>query len=130
MNNLWSVYAITLIGICGLIVGAIMEFCEKKNHYVLKTILFICLAIILFVIDFSCFQDLVEQNTTTVVAEYVKYTDGRTGATRLYFSSEDGQFDLNASVWTRTVADLEKGKTYEIEYFNNSKVIKEYKLIE
>ena len=37
---------------------------------------------------------------------------------------------MYVSMFTRDVTKLESGKTYEVEYFCNSYVIKSYKMIE
>lgn len=49
---------------------------------------------------------------------------------KAYFEGETGRFYVYVPVFTRDIAKLEVGKTYEIEYFCNSHVIKEYKLLE
>lgn len=129
MANLWSICIVFLLGFVCLIVGAICDYKKKGNHYVVETIFLIFFALGVAVVGFPYFQDLCEQETSTIVGEYVKHDSGRLSQW-IYISSEEGEIELQRSVVIRPVAHFEKGKTYEIEYFNNSKVIKEYKLIE
>ena len=55
---------------------------------------------------------------------------GRLGTQRLFFVSDEKEIKLEDLLINRPVALLEEGAMYEIEYYNNSKLIKEYKLIE
>ena len=77
-------------------------------------------------------KDLAKQETTEVIAVYVEYQTGNVhpGARRLFFENENNEFNLLASVIKKEHVKMKVGKTYKIEYFDNSKVIKNYELIE
>ena len=78
-------------------------------------------------VNIPYFQDAIENETTNVIAEYVKYQPGRLGTQRLFFVSDKKEIKLEDLLINRPVAHLEEGKIYEIEYYNNSKLIKEYR---
>ena len=116
MSNIWIYLSrnifVILIGI-GIIV---YEFVTKKKEYIPKVIF--CLLCIAFLIYDSTpsFQDVIEQETTTVIAEYIRYENGSIGMKRLCFEGDMGKISLEAPIITRPVANLEEGKIYEIEY--------------
>jgi gliding motility-associated lipoprotein GldH len=72
----------------------------------------------------------IEKDTNVIVGEYVKYGYGAVASFRVYIECDGKTYFVHAPAYARIVVDLEKGKTYEIEYFVNSRVIKEFKLIE
>ena len=86
----------------------------------------------LIVSDLPYYKDLTTKDTTVIVAEYVKFQSSNTlpGTRMLIFINEHGQeISLYIPTITRAVAKMETGRTYEVEFFNNSKVIKEYVLV-
>jgi hypothetical protein len=70
--------------------------------------------------------------TTEITAVYVEYQKGSVdpGAWRLIFENENGTYKIISPIITKIHVKLEVGKTYKIEYFDNSKIIKKYTLIE
>ena len=131
MNNLWTLLGIT-IAVVVFAIGFVIYLCiTKPDYYIIKSLFIICLAIFFAITDIPYMKDVIEQETTTIIAEYHHFQPSNTppGTRKLFFESQDGELWLLATTISRTVAYMEEGKTYEIEYFNNSKVIKEYKRI-
>ncbi len=132
MNNLWTLLGITIFVVVVSIGFVIYAFVTKTDYYILKSLFIIGLAIFFTITDIPYMEDVIEQETTTIIAEYHHFqpSNTRPGTRTLFFESQNGELRLLATTISRTVAYMEEGKTYEIEYFNNSKVIKEYRLIE
>ena len=130
MSNIWIVLSgrIFLILLASGVI--IYELKTKKKEYIIKTIFCLICIVFFIVISIPHLQDVIEQKTTIVIADYVRYEPAAKGSQRLYFISNSGEFSLEAPRVTRPVANLKEGKTYEIEYYNNTKIIKSYRLIE
>lgn len=129
MNNLWTLLGITIFVVI-VSIGYIIYACiVKPNYYIIQILFIACLAIFFVITDIPYIKDVIEQETTVVIAEYKHYQTGNTnpGTRRLFFETENGELDLLATTISGTVGYMEEGKTYEIEYYNNSKVIKEYR---
>lgn len=129
MDNLWKYLTTMIVLILYAIAIVVYESITKGDEYILKIIAFSLVAIFLVFVNIPYFQDTIENETTIVIAEYVKYQPGRLGTQRLFFVSDEKEIELEDLLINRPVALLEKGAVYEIEYYNNSKLIKEYKLI-
>lgn len=129
MNNLWTLLGITIFVVVVSIGFVIYAFVTKTDYYILKSLFIIGLAIFFIITDIPYMKDVIEQETTTIIAEYHHFQPSNTppGTRKLLFESQDGELWLLATTISRTVAYMEEGKTYEIEYYNNSKVIKEYR---
>lgn len=113
-------------------IAIIIYLCIKKEKYWFISMLFVAfIAIGCFIGNIPYIKDFIEQETTTVVAEFTDFSRPSTKSTKhiLYFETEDGELILEAPVGARMPIALKEGKIYEIEYYNNSKVIKEYKRI-
>ena len=83
--------------------------------------------------EYKCIScNKVKKETAEVIAVYVEYQTGNVhpGARRLFFENGEDEFNLLAPIITKEHVKMEVGKTYKIEYFDNSKVIKDYELIE
>lgn len=132
MINIVLLLLITIVAHSGFIGTIIYQFARKPDYYVLKILFCMVCIIFLFVYDLPYLRDIVEQETTVTVVEYIDFQSSNTrpGSRKLFFENKNGRISLVTPTITRTVAQLEPGKTYEIEYFNHSKVIKSYKLIE
>lgn len=132
MNNLWTLLGITIFVIVVSIGFVIYALVTKTDYYILKSLFIIGIAIFFAITDIPYMKDVIEQETTTIIVEYHHFqpSNTRPGTRTLFFESQNGELRLLATTISRTVAYMEEGKTYEIEYFNNSKVIKEYRLIE
>ena len=132
MKNIWCIFGIVVIVAVILLIAAILIFIRRKKYYVLSGIFVLAMAAVLLVLDIPYIKDLAQQETTEVVAVYVKYQTGNVdpGAKRLFFKNGKNEFDLLAPTITKDCVKMKVGKKYKIEYFNNSKVIKKYELIE
>ena len=114
-------------------VGAIVyEIIKKPNYQLIKICVFVGVLLFMLITDIPCYKDVFEKNTTTVTAEYVKFQSSNTlpGTRKVFFENGNDQFSVYVPTFARIVGKLEVGRTYEIEYFNNSRIVKEYRLIE
>ena len=85
----------------------------------------------MFIFSIPYFQDLTENKTTVVVAEYKCFEhNSKVGTRKVLFVKDGRTIELFVPGYTRDVAKLQEGQIYEIEYFDNSKVVKSYELIE
>ena len=133
MTNIWLLLSISFGAYITLIGVIIYNFIKKGKWYIITNIIAGFMLVFIMVSDLPYYKDLTEKNTTVVVAEYVKFQNTNTlyGTHMLFFTNEHGQeFSLYIPKVTRTVGKMKIGKTYEIQYFNNSKVIKEYILVD
>ena len=127
MDNLWKYLTIMIVLILFAIAIVVYESITKGDEYIFKIIAFSLVAIFLVSVNIPYFQDAIENETTIVIAEYVKYQPGRLGTQILFFVSDEKEIKLEDLLINRPVALLEEGAIYEIEYYNNSKLIKEYR---
>lgn len=118
---------ITVVSTCAIVYYAI----SKPNHYLLKIIAFICMAAVMFYFAVPYFQDLIHGESTTIVAKYDGFhKNSKVGTRKVLFVGESCQCELFVPSYSGDIGKLEIGKTYKIEYFKNSKLIKSYSLIE
>ena len=132
MNNLWSLLCITVAVAVFAIGFTIYEFVTKEKYRIVKCLFIACIAVFFIVTDFPYMQDLFEQKTTTEIAEFSHFQSSNTapGTRKLFFKTEGNDLVLIVPTIARIVGNMEEGRIYEIEYFNNSKVVKEIQLIE
>ena len=132
MRNLWLVLIPSIFIYLCLIGPLVYHIVKKPKYYLPKAIFFACALIFLIATDVPCYKDLCENETRTVEAEYVKFQTGSPVpyTRKAFFEGEDGRIYVYVPTLTRDVAKMEMGKTYEVEYFCNSRVIKEYRLVE
>ncbi len=132
MKNLWYIFGISVFTFIGLIIIGIILYIKKDKHYIISEIIIIA-ALILFIFESIPYvKDITKQETTEITAVYVEYQKGSVdpGAWRLIFENENGTYKIISPIITKIHVKLEVGKTYKIEYFDNSKIIKKYTLIE
>lgn len=132
MKNIIIVLIPSFIAYIGCIGAIVYESIKKSNYQLLKICVFVGILLFLLITDIPCYKDVFEKNTTTVTAEYVEFQASNTlpCTRKAFFKSETGQFFVYVPIFTRDIAKMEVGKTYEITYFNNSHIIKEFRLIE
>ena len=132
MKNIWYVFGTIVIASVVLLTAAVIIFVKKEKYYILIDLILIVTVVFCLISDIPYMKDLAKQETTEVIAVYVEYQTGNVhpGARRLFFENENNEFNLLASVITKEHVKMKVGKTYKIEYFDNSKVIKNYELIE
>ena len=132
MKNLWLASLPYFIVYGLMLLVTILEFTTNGKQKVFCTLF--CIFIIAFMFFYMdhivLVQDLIEKDTNVIVGEYVKYGRGAVASFRVYIECDGKTYFVHAPAYARIVVDLEEGKTYEIEYFVNSRVIKEFKLIE
>lgn len=132
MKNIWYIFGTVVIASVVLLTAAVMIFIKKEKYYILIDLIIIASVVFCLFDDIPYMKDIVKKETTEVTAVYVEYQTGNVhpGARRLFFKNEDCKFNLLAPVITKEHVKMEVGRTYKIEYFDNSKVIKNYELIE
>lgn len=132
MKNIWYIFGTIVIASVVLLTASVIFFVKKEKYYILIDLIIIATVVFCLISDIPYMKDLAKQETTEVIAVYVEYQTGNVhpGARRLFFENENNEFNLLAPVITKTHVKMEVGKTYKIEYFDNSKVIKNYELIE
>ena len=132
MKNIWYIFGTIVIASIVLLTAAVIIFVKKEKYYILIDLILIATVVFCLISDIPYMKDLAKQETTEVIAVYVEYQTGNVhpGARRLFFENENNEFNLLAPVITKEHVKMEVGKTYKIEYFDNSKVIKNYELIE
>jgi hypothetical protein len=108
------------------------EIIKRPKCFGIRAIVFAGLIVTLSILEIPLYRDMIEKGTKTVVAEYVEFQSSNTdpGTYKAYFKGNHGRFHVYVPIYTRDIAKLEVGKTYEVEYFCYSQVIKEYKLLE
>ena len=132
MKNILYVLIPSFIAYAGFIGAIVSEIIKKNKYFRLKIVVFFSLIVALLIFDFPIYKDMIDKNTNTVIAEYVQFQSSNTlpCTRKAFFKSENGEFYVYVPIFTRDIAKIEIGKTYEVEYFCNSRVIKEYNLIE
>lgn len=130
MSNIWLALIPTILVSIVSIGTIIYQFLCKSDYYILKIIAFVCVMVAMIIFSMPYFQDLTENETTIVVAEYKGFEhNSKVGTRKVQFIQDGRMLELFVPAYARDVAKLQEGQTYEIEYFNNSKLIKSYKPI-
>ena len=132
MRNLWLLLLPALFVYTGGIGTIIYEIVKRPRYHRLKIVFLVGVLMLYAILDIPLYKDIAKQETQIVIAEYVKFQSSNTlpGTRKVFFENEQGQLGLYVPTITRDVGKLQEGKTYEIEYFTNRKVIKTYKLLE
>ena len=132
MKNILLVLIPVFTAYAGAIIATVYEIVTHSKYFRLRIILFAGLVVALSIFQIPTYKDMIEKDTTTVTAEYVKFQSSNTpaGTRKVFFENGNDQFSVYVPTFARIVGKLEVGRTYEIEYFNNSRIVKEYRLIE
>ena len=105
---------------------------REKKHRLIGYIL-VVLAVGSIIIDtYPNFKDMICQETNEIEAIYLEcHTKSKAlGKETLIFKDDDTTYEIIISSLTSLPRRMEKGKTYKIEYYDNSKVLKSCVLIE
>ena len=131
MGNIWLALIPTIF-VSVVFTGIItFQFICKPDYYGLKIIACICMMIVMLLFSVPYFNDMVDGKTTVVIAEYDGFhKNSKIGTRKVFFIENNRRFELFVPGYAQVVGKLEDGKIYQIEYFNNSKLIKSYRLIE
>ena len=99
MNNLWTLLGITIFVVVVSIGFVIYAFVTKTDYYILKSLFIIGLAIFFTITDIPYMEDVIEQETTTITAEYHHFqpSNTRPGTRTLFFESQNGELRLLAT---------------------------------
>lgn len=132
MKNIWYIFGISIFAFIVLVIDGVIFYIRKDKYYILNEIIIAGFLIFLLVDSVPFIKDIVKQQTTEVTAVYVEYQKGSVdpGAWRLIFENESQTYKIISPIITKIHLKMEVGKTYKIEYYDNSKIIKNYILIE
>lgn len=132
MKNIWCIFGVSVFTFIGLIIIGIILYIKKDKHYIISEIIIIAALIFYIFESIPYVKDITNQKTTEITAVYVEYQEGSVepGAWRLIFENEGETYKIISPIITKIHVKMEVGKTYKIEYFDNSKIIKNYTLIE
>ncbi|MBQ9735221.1 MAG: hypothetical protein IJV96_00360 [Clostridia bacterium] len=132
MKNIFLVFSVTFVCYAVFIGIIVHDVIKKPKFYVLRILFLIGLIVLLTILEIPIYKDMFLQKTHTVVAEYVSYQSSNTlpATQKAFFEGEGGRLYVYIPIYTRDITNLEAGKVYEVEYFYNSHIIKEYKLLE
>lgn len=131
MKNLWYIFGITVFSIIALIIIGIVLYVKKSKNLILSEILIMIFLVFLIVENVPYIKDITRQETIEITATYVEYQKGSVdpGAWRLIFEDEDCTYKIISPIITKNHVKMKIGKTYKIEYYKNTKTIKNYTLI-
>ena len=131
MGNIWIALIPAIFAII-VFVGAITYYLIKKpNYYIPKAIVILCLILVMLYFYIPYFKDLADGQTTVVVARYDEFhRNSAAGTRKVIFYENEQRMELLVPGYSGMVGELQEDEVYEIEYFNNSKIIKTYRLIE
>lgn len=132
MKNIWYIFGTVIFAVLVIMIACIIIFIRKEKYFIVSEIILIVLAVFCLLSDIPYMKDIAEKETTEVVAMYVEYQKGNVhpGARRLIFKNDKETFSVLSPIITKDHVKMETGKTYRIVFFNNSKVIKDYILLE
>lgn len=132
MKNIWYIFGTVVIASVVLLTAAVIIFIKKEKYYILIDLIIVATVFFCLILDIPYMKDIAKKETSEIIAIYVEYQTGNVhpGARRLFFENEDDKFNLLAPIVTKECVKMDIGKTYKIEYFENSKVIKNFELVE
>lgn len=132
MKNLWYLFSVMIVIIIGLIIIGVVLYAKKEKHYILAEIIIIFGVIFLFVESIPYIKDIKRQETTILTAVYDEYqiTSTSSPTAILIFKSNGKIYEIISPRIFKIHVKLESGKNYIVEYYNNTKIIKSYTLIE
>ena len=131
MKNLWYIFGISVFTFIGLIIIGIIFYIRKDKYYILSEIIIIAMLIFLLVDSAPYIKDITKHETTEITAVYVEYQKGSVdpGAWILIFENENGTYKIISPIITKNHVKLEVDKTYKIEYYKNTEIIKNFTLV-
>ncbi len=130
MQNLWYIYGVMIFSwVCG-ICAAIHATIKKERFYILFDIIIVFLLIYTFISYIPYLQDLTQKETIEIEGVFDVYYGNIRPEFDVYFETDSGREKVIIPKWAFILPELEEGKMYRIEYFKNTRVIKEYELIE
>ena len=132
MKNIWYIFSISIFTIIGLIIIGIILYIKKEKFYIISEIIILLFTIFICIDSVPFVQDVVYQETSEVVVTYIECQRGNVdpGAYKFIFKSDTHRYEFIAPKIIKLPTKIEIGKKYKIEYYVNSKVIKEYILID
>lgn len=132
MENIWYFFWFNVFSIIVLIIASIILFIKKEKYYIITEIIFFLF--LLYVLEDSVrfIKDITNQETTEIIAVYERNVrgSGYPGARILVFQDGGKTYKIMSPRITKIHMKMEVGKTYKIEYFDNTEIIKNYILIE
>ncbi len=133
MWNIWYIYGLMILVWIGVIIVGIYITVTKEKGYIIWDLLLAVFFVYTFIVDIPYLQDLMYQETEEIIGVYDCYQKRNVGALnafKLHFEIGDEEIELIAPRWAFIVPNMEEGRAYRVIFFKNTKVIKEFHLIE
>lgn len=132
MKNIWYILGIIIFAIIVSIIAGVIFLIRKDKYYIFCELILIFCLIFFSVKSVPFIKDITKQETTIITAVYVKYQKDSVypGSWRLILENDCETYKIISPVITKIHVKMEEGKTYTVEYYNNTKIIKKYTLIE
>ena len=124
-----------ITGYINTIIIVVVVLIQKPKDYLAIVAFCVIGSIGLTLLGTDHIKDLTNRETTIVTAKYVRYLSSGREATRytrkMIFTVGGEEIGLYAPILTKRkyYLEMEEGKRYKIEYFNHTKIIKCYELI-
>jgi len=135
MENIWYSISVSIALIIISIIIVVVVLIQKPKDYLAIVAFCVIGSIGLTLLGTDHIKDLTNRETTIVTAKYVRYLSSGREATRytrkMIFTVGGEEIGLYAPILTKRkyYLEMEEGKRYKIEYFNHTKIIKCYELI-
>lgn len=132
MKNIWYIFSVSVFAFIVLIITGIIFYIRKDKYYILSEIIILAMLIFFIFDSIPYIKDITKEETTEITAVYIEYQKGSVdpGAWRLIFENGNETYKIISPIITKIHIKMEIGKTYKIQYFKNSKVIKNFEFIE
>ena len=124
------IYRVILMAIA--VIGGFISAKEDKKHRISEYIATAVVVIFITIVTFPNFKDMIYQETNEIEAVYLEcHSESKPFWERtLILKDDDTTYKIVITSLTLLPRRMEKGKTYKIEYYDNSKVLKSCVLIE
>ncbi|MBE7091482.1 MAG: hypothetical protein E7363_06200 [Clostridiales bacterium] len=131
MKNLWILFIIYSATLIGCIIGGVYMVVKKERFYQIVAPLLASVVVVLFLFNYIPYtKDIVKQETTQIIVVYTKWGSGDGVVINLFFEIGKETITLKSPRVAKTHVKMKTGSKYKIDYFNNSKLIKSYVLVE
>lgn len=132
MKHLLLIIIYRVIFMAIAVIGGFISAKEDKKHRISEYIIMAIIVIFIIIVTFPNFKDMVYRETSEIEVVYVDcHSESKPfGQRTLTFKDDDTTYKIIISSLTSLPRRMEKGKTYKIEYYDNSKVLKSCVLIE
>lgn len=125
-----TIFRVVIISIGAIVICFVAK--KERKHRILVYILVGICVIYLSYEAIPNFKDMIYRETSEIEAVYVDcHSESKPFGQRiLTFKDDDTTYEIVISSFTSFPKNMEEGKAYKIEYYDNSKVLKSCVLIE